>query len=92
MKKDLISYESYAAILAMLEREQENLEREFRIACRFIPNEEYTGKPTGIHKALEIYRHHSKKISDATREFKAAAKEMYRNHPSAKMRKFWCVK
>ena len=86
-KKDpiRISYESYAYLRALVEKDIVNLEREYHMACAFL------SEPKSISDAHKNFMVALRKKRLAFDSLHLAASAMYKDHPNPEMRKFWCL-
>ena len=85
-----MSYETYAYLRGLLESQEKKLERNYQIACGFIPSEPpKRGQKSGIEKAHEVFRREWRVLAEMKEELHDAAANTYKDHPSQEMRKFW---
>jgi len=80
-----ISYESYAYLRALVEKDIANLEREYHIACAFL------SKPQSLSDAHKNFMLSLRPRKIAFESLHVAASAMYKDHPNPEMRKFWCL-
>jgi hypothetical protein len=88
-----MSYETFAFLNKLIEKEMIRLENDFDTACHFIPAEpdKKRGQASGIDRAHKIYMEESAKLDHAKEELRAAVQAQYRDHPNPEMRKFWGI-
>ncbi len=93
-----ISFETYVYLKRLIAQEQEKLEKEFYIACDFIPYETIKESrcrdeqfPSPLEKAHRIFLDQHYKLERMFEELHAAAASTYKDHPNFETRKFWGV-
>jgi hypothetical protein len=83
-------YETYSYLKSLIEVQMATVEKEFNIACRFIPPETPKGdKLTGLGKAHKIFAREYSTLDRMKEDLHAASQETYKDHPNPEMRKFW---
>ena len=85
-----MSYPNYAYLMSLINEQESKLEKEYRSACSYIPQEVACGtKPSGRDKAYEIFLKHSFNLREIREELKNTVSFSYQDHPNPKMREFW---
>ncbi len=88
-----MSYESYAALRKLIQREQKRLEEHYQIACWFLPTETYKhGTKSTLDKVHGIFMERYHELTVMEEELHIAAACTYKDHPNPEMRKFWGIK
>jgi hypothetical protein len=88
-----MSYETYAYLKSLLEREMKLLDHDLKIAYNFIPKEPYErGKLSGVDKANNIFITEYSRLNAMLTELWKVAQATYKDHPNLEMRRFWGLK
>ena len=82
---EILSYETYVYVAALLVAECDKLEHEFKIASKYISSNNKHGK----EEAYEIFQKKSAEVNKMIGELRAVIGYSYRNHPDKNMRNFW---
>ena len=78
-----MSYDTYAYLRSLVEDQKKKLEREFQIACNYIPRETPKGdKLTNLDKAHKIFSDQYANLNVILEELRVAAQATYKDHPS----------
>jgi len=86
-----MSYESYAYIKSLLDKQIENLEKEFQIACNYVSSEYYTDGSNGHDRAYKVFQKEFQRLKRMKNELADAVKSQYKDHPKQEMRQFWGI-
>lgn len=87
-----MDYATYAYLKQHLEDDMDRLQKDYMIACSFIPHNRVIKGVSVIDEAHDIFTQKLSKLKTMQSELYAAAVSSYIDHPNPKMREFWGIK
>jgi hypothetical protein len=87
-----MTYETYAFLKGLLDKQMEQLHHEYVVATDFIPPERpKDGQKSGVEKAHDVYVTKRHKLIQMQVQLQDAVRTQYADHPDLEMRKFWGI-